>query len=93
MASPLQQLFGTAVYRPEAHMPQPGDDKEYYGSKFVDINEGFTKTQMIGLFFAAPWSGPCHAWASVLQSFRQEVNNEILYFLDVILIPTGCGSA
>ena len=55
----------------------------------ISIKEALSKSQYIGLFFAAPWSGPCHAWASVLNSFKLEMNSDQSDFLEVVLIPSS----
>lgn len=57
----------------------------------MEVQLALNKTQAVGLFFAAPWSGPCHGWASVLEAFKTEVNADFSNFLEIVLIPMNCG--
>ena len=39
------------------------------------------------MFFAAYWSGPCQGWGSLLQSFKNEMNQETNNFMEIVLVP------
>ncbi|CDW83991.1 UNKNOWN [Stylonychia lemnae] len=86
----MQQLLGSTLTKVEQNdagspgsIKGPGD----YRKVDVDVLELLQKTQIIGLFFAAHWSGPCIGWGSLLQSFKNEMNQETNNFLEIVMVP------
>jgi len=66
-----------------------GGGIDNYELKYLSLGEAFSSVTFIGLYFAAPWSGPCHAWASVLNSFKLELNTDQHDFIETVLISAS----
>eukprot|EP00347_Sterkiella_histriomuscorum_P008944 403343138 len=94
----MQQLLGSNLIKLEPIDQSPGlnpsafaQGNSPYKKVYIDVVDLLSKTSIIGLYFAAYWSGPCIGWGSLLQSFKNEMNQETNNFLEIVIIPM-CGS-